>query len=341
MSFRFHNRIEIAPGLHMNLSKGWPSLSIGGSGATTNLAQRGSRAAPGIPGTGMSWQFASHSHIKTIQAQSDIKAVHAQGTVKAVQAQAEIIGITKRVETVAKRLTRNAAGGTYWRKAAIEQAGLLDKMLDVAKASENELLIAAVRKVFDRWAEGNRDYRAAIDSGMTISECLAMMLEGKQPAQNISADSLSDPVVATTNKVSQKEASKSSANSNQFVFEHKHAVSLIEEPTFWSAFWKPVARNLILPALGCGLIAIVFTLAVGKATLHPQAALPATPTPATLMEVPATQTPAATPISEILTAKSTPQAETPTPSVQTTTTPPQHEQDIQGKTVHKRSVAHN
>jgi hypothetical protein len=249
MSFRFHKRIEITPGLNMNLAKGWPSLSIGRSGVTINLAQRGSRAVLGIPGPGMSWQFSRHAHIKTIQAQSDIKAVHAQGTVKAVQAQAEIIGITKRVETVAKRLTRNAGRGKYWRKAAIEQAGLLDKMLDVAKASENDLLIAAVRKVFDRLAEGNRDYRAAIDFGMTISECLAMVLEGKQPAQNISANSLSDPVVTTTNKVSQKEASKSSANSNQFVFEHKHAVSLIEEPTFWSAFWKPVARNLILPGI--------------------------------------------------------------------------------------------
>jgi hypothetical protein len=131
--------------------------------------------APGlaIPGTGMSWRFAGHSHIyKAIQAQSDIKAVHAQGTVKAVQAQAEIIGIAKRMETVAKRLTRNAAGGTCWRKAAIEQAGLLDKMLDVAKASENEQLIASVRKVFNGWAEGHREYRAALDSGRTISECL-------------------------------------------------------------------------------------------------------------------------------------------------------------------------
>jgi hypothetical protein len=341
MSFNFHKRIKTAPGTHVNLSKGWPSFSIGGSGATINLAQRGSRAALGIPRPGMSWQFSSHSHIKTIQAQSDIKAVHAQGTVKAVQAQAEIIGITKRVETVAKRLTRNAPGGAYWRKAAIEQAGLLDKMLDVAKASENELLVAAVRKVFDRWAEGNLDYRAALDSGMTISECLAMVLEGKKPAQSIFANSLSDPVVTTTNKVSEMAASESSADSDQFVFKQKYAVSLIEEPTFWSAFWKTVARNLILMAIGCGLIAIVYTLAVGKATLHPQAVLPATPTPEIPIEVPATQTPVATPISERLAETSKPQAGPSTPSVQTTPTPSQHEQDIQGKTVHKRRVTQN
>jgi hypothetical protein len=66
----------------------------------------------------------------------------------------------------------------------------------------------------------------------------------------------------------------------------------IEEPTFWSAFWKMVARNLILPEIGCGLIAIVYTLAVRKATLHPQAVLSATPIPEVPMKVPATQTPA-------------------------------------------------
>jgi hypothetical protein len=326
----------------MNLSKGWPSLLIGGRGATINLARRGARAPLGIPGTGISWQFTSHSHMhKTIQAQSDIKAVHAQGTVKAVQAQAEIIGITKRMETVAKRLTRNAAGGTYWRKAAIEQAGLLDNMLDVAKASENELLVAAVRKVFDGWAEGNPGYRAALDSGMTISECLAMVLGGRQPAQNASAISLNDPVATTTNKVSEKAASDSVGNSDQLVFEHKHAVSLIEEPTFWSTFRKTVARNLFLPAIACGLIAIVYTVAVRKATLHPRAVLSATPTPETPMEVPGTQTSAATPISERPTATSTPQAETATPPVQTRPTSSRHQQEVHGKTVHKRRLTHS
>jgi hypothetical protein len=348
MSFGFHKRIKIAPELHINLSKGWPSLSTGGHGEIVNADRRGSQAAFGIPGTGMSWQFRGHSHVhKNIQAQSDIKAVHAQGTVKAVEAQAEIIGITKRMGTVAKRLTRSAAGGRYWIKAAIEQAALLDKMLNVAKASENDQLIAAVRKVFNGWAEGNPDYRAALDSGMTISECLAMVLAGKQPAQNVFANSSNHPVATinqvttTSNKVSEKAASKPSANSDQFVFEQKQAVSLIEEPTFGSAFWKTVARNLILPVIGCGLIAIVYTVAVRKTTLHPLAVVSVTPTPETPMEVPATQTLAATPISERETATSTPQAETSTPSVQTTPTPSQHEQEIHGKTVHKRRVRHN
>jgi hypothetical protein len=99
---------------------------FGGRGTTINLARRGSRATLGIPGTGMSWQFAGHSHIhKAIQAQSDIKAVHPQATVKAVQAQAEIIGITKRMERVAKRLTRNAAGGTCREKSGDRKSGVV------------------------------------------------------------------------------------------------------------------------------------------------------------------------------------------------------------------------
>src|ERR1700675_2150728 len=114
MSFRFQRRIKIAPGLAINLSKGWPSLSIGGHGTTINVSRRSPRGTLGLPETGMRWQFGGDRHIhKTIQAQADVRAVHAQGTVKAVKAQAEIIAITKRMETAAKRLTRTAAGRTY------------------------------------------------------------------------------------------------------------------------------------------------------------------------------------------------------------------------------------
>ena len=73
-----------------------------------------------------------------------------------------------------------------------------------------------------------------------------MVLEGKKPAQNVLVNSLSDSVVTPTNKVSEMAASESSADSDQLVFKQRYAVPLIEEPTFWSAFWKTVARNLIL-----------------------------------------------------------------------------------------------
>jgi hypothetical protein len=127
---------------------------------------------------------------------------------------ADIIAITRRMDTVAKRLTRNAAGSTYWKKAAIAQAGLLDKMLDVAKASENDQLIAAVRKCFDGWADGNPHYRAALDSGMSITDCLALVLAGKQPDQNVPANLSNHPVtipkpVTTTNNLNEPAANES------------------------------------------------------------------------------------------------------------------------------------
>jgi hypothetical protein len=294
----------------------------------------------------MGWQSGGHSPIhKTIQAQSEIKAVHAQGTVRAVQAQAEIIGITRRMETVAKRLTRSAAGGRYWKKAAIEQAGLLDKMLDVAKASENDQLIAAVRKVFGDWAEGHPHYRAALGSGMTISECLAMALAGKQPEQNVAANSSNHPgatthPVITTNKVSEKAAYESSVT-DWLVLRQKHTGSVIGKPTFWSAFFKTAVRNLIFPAIGCALMAIVYTLAVGKAMLHPKMIVSSAPTLEAPMPVPATPTPTATPISDRPPTTPTPQAEAPKPSVQTKPTLARQEQEVHGKLVHKRRVAHN
>ena len=162
MSFRLCKQIKIAPGLAINLSPGWPSLSIGGLDATKNVARRGTGTTFGSPGTGMNWQFAGRRHLhRAVQVQADVKAVHAQGTVKAVQAQAEIIAITKEMESVAKRLTKNAAGSIYWQKAAIEQAQLLDRMLDIAKASGNDQLIAAVQKCREACLDGKPHFEPA------------------------------------------------------------------------------------------------------------------------------------------------------------------------------------
>ena len=49
MSFKF--RKQIKPGLWINLRKGFPSLSIGKRGFTTNVGQRGVRTTVGIPGS--------------------------------------------------------------------------------------------------------------------------------------------------------------------------------------------------------------------------------------------------------------------------------------------------
>ena len=57
MTWRFRKRIKILPGLWINLSKGAPSLSIGGRGATTNISKRGVASTVGLPGTGLSYRF--------------------------------------------------------------------------------------------------------------------------------------------------------------------------------------------------------------------------------------------------------------------------------------------
>ncbi|RLB90929.1 MAG: DUF4236 domain-containing protein [Deltaproteobacteria bacterium] len=52
MSFRFWQRVKIAPGVTLNLSKSGGSLSFGPRGARFTVG-RGKRAMMGIPGTGL------------------------------------------------------------------------------------------------------------------------------------------------------------------------------------------------------------------------------------------------------------------------------------------------
>jgi len=288
----------------------------------------------------MSWLLGGHRHIhKVVQAQADVKAVHAQGTAKAVQAQTDIIAITKRMEMVAKRLARSVAGGTDWKKAATEQAQLLDKMLDIAKASENDQLIAAVKKCHNAWADGNPHYRAALDSGMTVTDCLGMVLAGKQPDQNVSAKLTSHPVTATNN-VNEPAANEFSENREQLVLEQKNTKSFIEK----AAFWNAIGRNLVLPVIGCGMISVVYIIATRKTTLHPpiiESAI-STPTPEQPAAMPASQTLATTPTPEGWAPTPRPRLSIPTPSpVQTTPTPSQYEQMIHGKAVRKKHRTHN
>jgi len=54
MGFKFRKRIKLASGLWVNLSKGFPSVSIGKRGLTTNIGKRGVRTPVGIPGSGLS-----------------------------------------------------------------------------------------------------------------------------------------------------------------------------------------------------------------------------------------------------------------------------------------------
>ena len=331
MGFRFRKRNKIVPGLSINLSKGWPSLSIGGHGVTTNVGRNGPRGTVGIPGSGLSWQIGGHRHIhKAVQVQSDVRAVHAQGTIKAVQAQAAIIAITKRMETLAKRLTRNAAGSSYWKRAAIEQAQLLDKMLDVAKESENSQLIAAVQKCHDAWGDGDPHLREALNSGLTITECLEKVLAGKRLDPN-------HPVTinnaVTINNLKEPAAHGAFSNPDPWVLEQKPAQRSIDEPAFWSGLWKALGRNVVLPLLGSGVIATVYLIAAHKTTSRPPVIESATPTPGKPAEMPASPTVAATP---------PPQLSTPTPSaVESTPTPSRQEQVIHHKTAGKKHSSHS
>jgi hypothetical protein len=55
MSIKFRKPIRLIRGLWLNLSKGFPSISIGGRGLTTNIGKRGVRTTIGIPGSGLSY----------------------------------------------------------------------------------------------------------------------------------------------------------------------------------------------------------------------------------------------------------------------------------------------
>ena len=56
MGIRFQKRIKIAPGVRLNLSKGSPSVSVGGHGLTTNLSKRGVTTTASIRGSGVSYR---------------------------------------------------------------------------------------------------------------------------------------------------------------------------------------------------------------------------------------------------------------------------------------------
>jgi hypothetical protein len=348
MSFRFRKRIKIVPGPAVNLSKGWPSLVIDGNDGTLNVSRRGPRGTSGIPGNGLSWQFGGPRHIhKAIQAQSDVKAVHAQGTAKAVEAQAYIIAITNRLETVAKKLTRNAPGSTYWKKAAIEQARLLDEMLDVAKEGENDLLISAVRKCHDAWGNDDVHIRAALSSGMTVSECLTNMLAGRQADENVSVPLLSHPA-PNTNKADRSPADESVADWKRPALGQKQIERSPHKAPIGPVLGERLARNLILLAIGWAVIAAVYTIAIHKPITRPQLTLMGSPTPeattARLASAPpiaaiVPETPTVTPVA---TPAAAPAATlVATPPAEAAATPLDHGQDIQDKPARAKRLNHN
>ena len=56
MGFRFYRRINLFPGVSVNLGKRGASISVGPRGAKTTFGRRGVRTSVGIPGTGMRYE---------------------------------------------------------------------------------------------------------------------------------------------------------------------------------------------------------------------------------------------------------------------------------------------
>lgn len=53
MAWNFRKRIKIAPGVHLNFSKGGMSTSVGPRGAKLTFGKNGTYLHTGIPGTGL------------------------------------------------------------------------------------------------------------------------------------------------------------------------------------------------------------------------------------------------------------------------------------------------
>lgn len=54
MALNFRRRVKLAKGVHLDISKGGTSISLGGPGATMNLNTSGIRTTVGAPGAGVS-----------------------------------------------------------------------------------------------------------------------------------------------------------------------------------------------------------------------------------------------------------------------------------------------
>jgi hypothetical protein len=70
-NFRFYKRVNIFPGLSVNLSKSGPSLTVGMRGAHMTFGGRGVTRTVGIPGSGIYYTSRSGYH-------SGVHSAHAE-----------------------------------------------------------------------------------------------------------------------------------------------------------------------------------------------------------------------------------------------------------------------
>ena len=90
-NFRFYRRMQIFPGLSVNMSKSGPSLTFGIRGAHMTVGSRGIRKTVGIPGTGIYYtsQSGYHTGVHSAHVENPISepqqaAAHGIGAVIAV-----------------------------------------------------------------------------------------------------------------------------------------------------------------------------------------------------------------------------------------------------------------
>ena len=61
-NFRFYRRVNLFPGLSLNLSKSGPSVTVGMRGVHLTFGRRGVTRTVGIPGTGIYYTSRSECH---------------------------------------------------------------------------------------------------------------------------------------------------------------------------------------------------------------------------------------------------------------------------------------
>jgi hypothetical protein len=76
---RLFRRIQIAPGVRLNLSKSGPSLSLGVRGAHVTVGRRGVTRTIGLPGTGVYWTDRQGRHTGAHTAPHFADAAGAEG----------------------------------------------------------------------------------------------------------------------------------------------------------------------------------------------------------------------------------------------------------------------
>jgi tetratricopeptide (TPR) repeat protein len=119
MPFRFFQRIRIAPGLTLNLSKGGVSVSAGPRGAKFTVGTSGTRATVGLPGSGLHYTVLNPH--KKILGQSDKPARKTSSSVSAPPAKAPKLGWLQRL-TLPESDKAFIQGWQAWGEGQIKQA---------------------------------------------------------------------------------------------------------------------------------------------------------------------------------------------------------------------------